>query len=88
MILFSGIKVSFFFPSPLNHDERSSRNNAVVSCPGPRDVLVSDRQSPHAPKKFSFDRVFNDASAQPEVYKAVVQPLIKQVDGKFTSMGI
>ncbi len=63
---------------PLNADEKSGRSPwSIVSCPSHREVSVQQKSS--VSSKFHFDRVFDDRSQQPEVYKSVVHPLIKQV---------
>jgi len=64
---------------PLNTAEKNSRSTAILDTPGTREVVVKEKATSSLTKTFNFDRVFGTKSAQQDVYKAVVGPLIKQV---------
>ena len=53
----------------------------MVDCPNSREVTVKEKSlSSHQTKTFQFDKVFGAQSKQLEVYRAVVEPLILQVN--------
>jgi len=51
----------------------------VVDTPGSREVVVKEKQTSSLTKTFHFDKVFGTTSAQQDVYKSVVKPLVNQV---------
>ena len=76
--LFSPLLQKSFF-RPLNSTEKNSRSWSVLDTPGTREVVVKEKSNSSLTKTFNFDRVFGTNSAQQDVYKSVVGPLIKQV---------
>ena len=75
--------IFFFAPRcrPLNNTEKDARSYSVVDCPNSREVTVKEKSlSNHQTKTFQFDKVFGVQSKQLEVYRAVVEPLILQVN--------
>ena len=76
--LVDNLKIVFHF-RPLNSTEKNSRSWSVLDTPGTREVVVKEKSNSSLTKTFNFDRVFGTNSAQQDVYKSVVGPLIKQV---------
>jgi len=64
---------------PLNSTEKNSRSWSVLDTPGTGEVVVKEKSNSSLTKTFNFDRVFGTNSAQQDVYKSVVGPLIKRV---------
>lgn len=65
---------------PLNQAERDKKSFSIVDLPSAREILVKEKLNSNMTKSYQFDRVFGPKSVQLDVYKAVVQPLIDQVD--------
>ncbi|KAK3931822.1 Kinesin-like protein KIF11-A [Frankliniella fusca] len=62
---------------PTNALERMSRS--VVEVKSDREISVKDSKQNNTFKKFTFNNVFGPNSAQIDVYRAVVAPLIDEV---------
>ena len=76
-------KIPFIF-RPLNANEKSSKDGRSVVWTN-KNTRELEAQEPGAvgakgrSKKFTFDRVFGTDTKQPDVYKHVVSPLVKEV---------
>ena len=68
---------------PLNQAERDKKSFSIVDIPSAREIVVREKPNSNLTKSYQFDRVFGPKSAQLDVYKAVVQPLIEQVVSNF-----
>lgn len=64
---------------PLNNTEKAARSYSVVDVPNHREISVKEKALSSLTKTFQFDRVFGPNSKQLDVYRSVVEPLIKQV---------
>ncbi|XP_052126532.1 kinesin-like protein KIF11-A [Frankliniella occidentalis] len=62
---------------PTNANETKSRS--VVEVKSDTEISVKDSKQSNAYKKFTFNNVFGPNSAQIDVYRAVVAPLIDEV---------
>ena len=65
---------------PLNQAERDKKSFSIVDLPSAREIVMKEKPNSNLTKSYQFDRVFGPKSVQLDVYKAVVQPLIDQVD--------
>ena len=65
---------------PLNKAEKDKKAFSIVEFPSIKQIDVKEKLHSNLTKSYQFDRVFGPKSQQLDVYKAVVEPLIAQVN--------